>query len=176
MRQQQSSVTTEEQPDSDGSEGGLTKSAMQDEAVEAGVRILRKHAQSNSDGIPVGEARGKIILPCGTGKTRISLRIVEELTPAGELSIVLCPSIALVAQIRREYLQHRSGAMRVLAVCSDATAGYDKYDETDLLNSDDPFLDKSSVSANDVKGLVTTDAGAIAEWIEQGMGSENRSA
>ena len=32
---------------------------------------------------PRGEARGRIILPCGTGKTRISLRIVEELTPPG---------------------------------------------------------------------------------------------
>ena len=83
----------------------------------------------HSGGTPVGEARGKIILPCGTGKTRISLRIVEELTPTGALSIVLCPSIALVAQIRREYLQHRNAALRILAVCSDETAGYNPSKE-----------------------------------------------
>ena len=68
---------------------------MQDEAV----RILQDHVQSDSGGLPAGQARGKVILPCGTGKTRISLRIVEELTPAGNVSVVLCPSIALVAQI-----------------------------------------------------------------------------
>ena len=85
--------------------------------------------QSNSGGSSFGQARGKIILPCGTGKTRISLRIIEELTQPGELSIVLCPSIALVAQIRREYLQYTNARLRALAVCSDATAGYDPKKE-----------------------------------------------
>ena len=47
----------------------------------------------------------------------------------GELSIVLCPSIALVAQIRREYLQHTETDIRALAVCSDETAGYDPKKE-----------------------------------------------
>ncbi len=82
--------------------------------------------------MPIGQARGKIILPCGTGKTRISLRIVEELTAPGELSVVLCPSIALVAQIRREYLVNRDVPIRALAVCSDQTAGYDPKKEGEL--------------------------------------------
>ena len=68
---------------------------MQDEAVAESVRILREHEQSDSGGLPIGQARGRIILPCGTGKTRISLRIVEKLTQPGQLSLVLCPSIAL---------------------------------------------------------------------------------
>ena len=58
-----------------------TKTCMQSEAIDTSVRILRKHAQSTSGGLPIGQARGKIILPCGTGKTRISLRIIERLTP-----------------------------------------------------------------------------------------------
>ena len=58
-----------------------SKSCMQNEAVANSVRILREQEDSESGGLPVGEARGRIILPCGTGKTRISLRIVEELTP-----------------------------------------------------------------------------------------------
>ena len=66
-----------------------TKTCMQNEAVAESVRILRKHERSDSGGSPVGEARGRIILPCGTGKTRVSLRIVEELTPPGEVSSVL---------------------------------------------------------------------------------------
>ena len=145
---------------------GQTKQCMQDEAVATAIRVLQDHVQKDSGGLPAGQARGKIILPCGTGKTRISLRIVEELTPAGNVSVVLCPSIALVAQIRREYLQHARGSINALAVCSDETAGYDpkKEDQRDTLK--DPTADSSNFSASTIKGAVTTDAGTIGEWIE----------
>ena len=145
-----------------------TKSCMQREAVAQSVRILREHEQSDSGGLPFGQARGKIILPCGTGKTRISLRIVEELTPSGAVSVVLCPSIALVAQIRREYLQHAKLPLRALAVCSDETAGYDVSKEDKRDTTTDPTVDSSNVSASEVKGLVTTDSGIIAEWMRAG--------
>ena len=144
---------------------GQTKQCMQDEAVATAVRVLQEHVQSDSGGLPVGQARGKIILPCGTGKTRISLRIVEELTPAGGVSIVLCPSIALVAQIRREYLQHAVAEINALAVCSDDTAGYDPKKEERRDLSKDPTADASNVSAAVIKGAVTTDANVIGEWI-----------
>ena len=143
-----------------------TKQCMQDEAVATAVHVLQDHAQSNSGGLPAGQARGKIILPCGTGKTRISLRIVEELTPAGNVSVVLCPSIALVAQIRREYLQHAKGIINALAVCSDETAGYDPKNEDKRNSLKDPTADGSNFSASSIKGPVTTDAGAIGTWIE----------
>ena len=143
-----------------------TKQCMQDEAVATAIRVLQDHVQSASGGLPVGQARGKIILPCGTGKTRISLRIVESLTPAGGVSVVLCPSIALVAQIRREYLQHASGPINALAVCSDETAGYDPKKEGIRNTTTDPTADSSNVSASVIKGRVTTDAGEIGEWIE----------
>ena len=142
---------------------------MQAEAVAESVRILQEHAQSGSGGLPVGQARGKIILPCGTGKTRISLRIIEQLTPQGELSIVLCPSIALVAQIRREYLQYAHGRLRALAVCSDVTAGYDPAKEGARDTASDPTLDNSNVSASVVKGKVTTNPAEVAKWIREGQ-------
>ena len=151
-----------------------TKTAMQNEAVDQSVRILQEHAQSHSGGLPPGQARGKIILPCGAGKTRISLRIVERLTPAGELAIALCPSIALVAQLRREYLQHAAKPIRALAVCSDESAGYDHSPakrirrEGSRNTADDPTLDNSNVSASEVKGKVTTNPIEIAEWIQDG--------
>ena len=66
------------------------------------------------------------MLPCGAGKTRIALRIVEELTYPGELSVVLCPSIALVAQLRREFLQNAKAPLRVMAVCSDKGVAADE--------------------------------------------------
>ncbi len=169
--QQQANASAEDggrgEPSTDGDEGLQTKSAMQDEAVANSVRILREQERSDSGGLPVGEARGRIILPCGTGKTRISLRVIEELTPAGGLSIVLCPSIALVGQIRREYLQYASIPIDVLAVCSDATAGYDPKKEGTRNATLDPTVDNSNVSASEVKGKVTTDAGEIAVWMRQ---------
>ncbi len=149
-----------------------TKTCMQKEAVARSVAVLRAHAETDSGGLPKGQARGKIILPCGTGKTRISLRIVEELTPPGDLAIVLCPSIALVSQIRREYLQHTNAEIRPLVVCSDQTAGYDPRREDNSQRAVDPTRDSSNVSASEVKGLVTTDAGEIAKWIEQGKGTD----
>ena len=170
-QQQQANAAPEDcehcQPNPDGDERMQTRSCMQNEAVTNSVRILREQERSESGGLPKGEARGRIILPCGTGKTRISLRVIEELTPARGLSIVLCPSIALVTQIRREYLQHASISIDVLAVCSDATAGYDPKKEGIRNATLDPTVDNSNVSASEVKGKVTTDAGEIADWMRQ---------
>ena len=170
-QQQQANAASEDcehcQPNPDGDERMQTRSCMQNEAVTNSVRILREQERSESGGLPIGEARGRIILPCGTGKTRISLRVIEELTPARGLSIVLCPSIALVTQIRREYLQHASISIDVLAVCSDATAGYDPKKEGIRNATLDPTVDNSNVSASEVKGKVTTDAGEIADWMQQ---------
>ena len=159
-------------PNPDGEERRQSKSCMQAEAISESVRILQEHEQSASGGLSAGQARGRIILPCGTGKTRISLRIVEELTPPGQLSIVLCPSIALVAQIRREYLQHAEMDIRALAVCSDETAGYDPKKESTRNTAEDPTLDNSNVSASEVKGKVTTSPAEIAQWIREGFDSE----
>ena len=176
LLQQQATFTHEEcshcESNPNGEERRQTKTCMQTEAIANSVRILKEHEQSESGGLPIGQARGKIILPCGTGKTRISLRIVEELTPLGELSIVLCPSIALVAQIRREYLQNAEKDIRALAVCSDETAGYDPKKEGVASAYDNPTLDNSNVSASEVKGKVTTDPAEIATWIQQGKGNE----
>ena len=174
LLQQQQVITDEEcphcEPNPNGEERRQIKSCMQAEAIAESVRILREHEPSESGGLPIGQARGKLILPCGTGKTRISLRIIEELTPPGELSIVLCPSIALVAQIRREYLQNTEKDMRALAVCSDETAGYDPRKESSRNTAADPTLDNSNVSASEVKGRVTTDSVEIARWMLDGRG------
>ena len=148
-----------------------TKQCMQNEAVARSVRILREHAAADSGGRPAGQARGKLILPCGAGKTRISLRIIEQLTPPGQLAIVLCPSIALVVQLRREYLQHAAAPIRAMAVCSDTTAGYDPKKESTRNTAADPTLDNSNVSASEVKGPVTTDPAEIARWLQNPAGA-----
>ena len=174
--QAQRSIRDEEclhcQPNPDGEWRKQSKTCMQNEAVSSVVSRLRGQLETDADGIPIGQARGKIILPCGTGKTRISLRIVEELSPPGGLSVVLCPSIALVAQIRREYLQNAENPIRALAVCSDETAGYDPKKEDQRNTFEEVTADSSNVSADEIKGKVTTDPAEIARWIGEGQEDE----
>ena len=65
--------------------------------------------------------------------------------------MVLCPSIALVAQIRREYLLNSEGPVRALAVCSDETAGYDPKKEGQRNTFEEVTADSSNVSADEIK-------------------------
>ncbi len=162
QRESEWSALPEPCPHCDGTGSLRTRDCMQREAVETSVRILRDHAAGD------GKARGRIILPCGTGKSRIALRIVEELARPGEVSAVLCPSIALVAQLRREFLANSEKPMKALAVCSDETAGHG----SDL--SRDQTADIGQASASEVKGLVTTAPGEIGSWIEEVARERNR--
>ena len=155
----------------DNPDAAQSRGCMQNEAVDTSVKLLQEHAHSESGGLPFGEARGRIILPCGTGKTRIALRVVERLTPPRQVSVVLCPSIALVAQIRREFLQHAQRPLRALAVCSDETAGYDPGREGSTARAEDPTADNSNVSASEIKGLVTTGPDVIAKWMADAKAS-----
>ncbi len=135
-------------------EAKQTRDCMQREAVRVSVDALKALAQSGT-----GSARGRIILPCGTGKSRIALRVIEQLTEPGQVSAILCPSIALVAQLRREFLIHGSKPLVALAVCSDQTAA--RGDDL----SKDQTADLSWTSARDVKGRVTTEADEISDWM-----------
>ena len=67
--------------------------------------------------------RGQLIMACGTGKTYTSLRIAEKLVPDGGRVLFLAPSIALVTQVRQEWLGHAGRPLRGLVVCSDGTSG-----------------------------------------------------
>ena len=142
----------------------MSRDEMQAECIEASTRILREHAKNN----PNGRARGRIILPCGTGKSRIALRIIEDLTGPGQVSAILCPSIALVAQLRREFLAHRKAPINALAVCSDEGVARDR----DLAS--DPTADLGPASVAEIKGAVTTDPQAIREWMEEVAGDVRR--
>ena len=134
------------------------------DAIKTSVDLLREHANANGG----GRARGRIILPCGTGKSRIALRIIEELTEPGQVSAVLCPSIALVAQLRGEFLAHCKESLNALAVCSDEGVAKDK----DL--AVDPTADLGHASASEVKGLVTTKSDEIGGWIDAVAAEDGR--
>lgn len=63
--------------------------------------------------------RGKLIMACGTGKTFTSLRIAENETGGRGLVLFLVPSIALLGQTLRSWLQQAQEPMMAVCICSD---------------------------------------------------------
>ena len=63
--------------------------------------------------------RGQLIMACGTGKTLTALFINEKL--AAERTLVLVPSLSLLAQTLREWTANTTVEFDFLPVCSDET-------------------------------------------------------
>ncbi|NMM16647.1 MAG: DEAD/DEAH box helicase family protein, partial [Cellulomonas sp.] len=87
---------------------------------------LRRHQEIALGKVREGLAthdRGKLIMACGTGKTFTSLKIAEELVPAGGTVLFLVPSISLLSQSLREWTQESEIELRPFAVCSDTKVG-----------------------------------------------------
>ncbi|ADO06920.1 hypothetical protein HPPC_03450 [Helicobacter pylori PeCan4] len=74
-------------------------------------------------------ARGKLIMACGTGKTYTSLKIMESLDP--KITLFLAPSIALLSQTFREYAQEKSEPFYASIVCSDDKTAQSKNEDND---------------------------------------------
>ena len=70
-----------------------------------------------------GNDRGKLVMACGTGKTFTALRLSERVVHDEGRVLFAAPTIALVSQARREWLNHATRKMSALVVCSDSTAG-----------------------------------------------------
>ena len=105
--------------------------------------------------------RGRLILPCGTGKSFVALRIAEQMAGKGGRVLYLVPSIALVGQTMREWSDQRSVPLEYLGVCSDPTTGRKASARVDL--------------AGDLTELmmpVTTDPDKIRELITAPVSSE----
>ena len=63
--------------------------------------------------------RAQLVMACGTGKTRVGLRVIEKL--GARKVLVLVPSLALIEQICSEYRRESKERFSALAVCSDPT-------------------------------------------------------
>ncbi len=100
--------------------------------------------------------RGQLLLPCGTGKTAVTLWIAEQMVGLGGRVLYLVPSIALMAQTMREWSAQKQLSLRYLGICSDTRAGRNDEDAS-LLELDYP---------------VTTDP----EKIQAGLGKERPEA
>ena len=102
----------------------------QQEAVDAVVQGFRQHD------------RGQLILPCGTGKTAVTLWIAETMVGRGGRVLYLVPSISLMAQTMQEWAWQKSVGHRYIGICSDTRAGRNDEDasllELDLPVTTDP--------------------------------------
>lgn len=101
-----------------------------------------------------GANRGQMIMACGTGKTLTALFIHEKLSAASTL--VLVPSLSLLAQTLREWTANAKVGFDFLPVCSDETVA----------------LDPDAVVSNtsDLGFPVTTDAEQIATFLRRRSG------
>ena len=77
-------------------------------------------------------------MACGTGKTLTSLRLSEELCPGGTV-LFLAPSISLVSQTMRGWVDQVRGRINPYVVCSDGKASKLKDDESYGQLSDIPY-------------------------------------
>lgn len=77
-----------------------------------------------------GVDAGKLVMPCGTGKTFTAQHIAEKHAGVGGKVLVLVPSISLMSQTMREWSQQiKDVPHRYLGVCSDESTGQTREDE-----------------------------------------------
>ena len=97
----------------------------------AAVRDARKHFVTEK------QARGKLIMPCGTGKSLAAYWIAKEL---GSRRIVIAvPSLALIRQTLKVWLREAMASgndVEWICVCSDESAGRMGSDDVAVLRQD----------------------------------------
>ena len=72
--------------------------------------------------------KGKLIMACGTGKTYVSLKIAEAITPNNAVVLFLVPSLSLLSQTLKEWNYEAESLIISYAVCSDSKIGKDSED------------------------------------------------
>ncbi|MCY4659576.1 MAG: DEAD/DEAH box helicase family protein [Acidobacteria bacterium] len=152
---------------------------IQNRVIDASLQGLENVRGRTHKGWRASDARGRIVMPCGTGKTRVGYRIARELTTPGKtpdaadrLTIVLCPSIGLVRQLKTAYeaMAESDGvAIRTLAVCSDRSgdSGRRRRSNVDEAIADDPTADLSGIDGSEITGSVGRKAQDVADWITE---------
>ena len=96
------------------------------------------------------DARGQLIMACGTGKTLTGLWIAEQLK--SETVLVLLPSLLLLSKTLAEWLTHSKEPFSFLPVCSDDT----------VAKSEDTI----NLSTSELSFPSTTNTDSIAQFIQ----------
>ncbi|MYH55842.1 MAG: DEAD/DEAH box helicase, partial [Acidimicrobiia bacterium] len=115
----------------------------QEEALEA--------IQSGLFG-PEGGDLGRVLMPCGSGKSEVGLWAAERNVGLGRRVLYLVPSIALMSQTMRTWANQQNPDIphRYLAVCSDSKAARDPED-IDLAELAMPVTTKPQAIASELK-------------------------
>lgn len=113
------------------------RSTVQKKAVDAAIKGFKK------------ASRGKVIMPCGTGKTRVGMKVMERLK--SKVTIVLCPALSLVKQNLECYLQNSKLKFTPLVVCSDESTAKQARDEhgIEAVTTTDPYTIRAFVDFDD---------------------------
>ena len=99
------------------------------------------------------ETTGRLIMPCGTGKSLTALWLTEANLQAGDRVLYLVPSISLMNQTMKAWASQKSLRHRYIGVCSDVKAGRGENEDIDLTELSMP---------------VTTDTTKIAQALTTG--------
>ena len=110
-----------------------------------------KAISSVVDGLAASGTRGKIFMACGTGKTLVGLRAAEQLAGPGGRVLVLIPSLALLSQTLRAYMDDAMLEIRAFAVCSDSQTGRPRRSNDDVADMD--ILDLAYPATTDARRL-----------------------
>ncbi|RBP99834.1 type ISP restriction/modification enzyme [Bifidobacterium xylocopae] len=85
----------------------------------------RPHQRAAIDAVKhelASDDRCSLVMACGTGKTLTSLRLSEEMVGTGGMVLFLAPSIGLISQSMRDWVNQVRGKINVYVVCSDGKA------------------------------------------------------
>ena len=124
-------------------------------------KVLRHHQRLALTKVRNGfqsQARGKLIMACGTGKTLTSLRIAEDQVAPGGSVLFLVPSISLLSQTLKEWTAEAEVPLRPFAVCSDVKVG--------------KRTDNEDIAAYDLVLPATTDAAKLYDRVHRGSGTD----
>ncbi|WP_419737602.1 DEAD/DEAH box helicase [Ruegeria sp.] len=92
----------------------------------AAKKTLRDHQREALEAVGKGfetADRGKLIMACGTGKTFTGLRIAETLAGQGKRVLFMVPSLALMSQTVREWINDCQEEFTAFSACSDTKVG-----------------------------------------------------
>ncbi len=135
------------------------RASLSSKPVDLEPRKPRPHQQNAvKDGLEHfakrKEARGKLIMPCGTGKSLTAWFLAQSL--GSQRIVIAVPSLSLVKQTLKVWLRESvANNLKVnwICVCSDETAG--KADQDDVV-----------VQRQDIAVPCLTSTDKIAEWLK----------
>lgn len=128
---------------------------LRNEIVLHDRKTLLSHQKDALEAVETGLVtadRGKLIMACGTGKTFTALKIAESMAGAGRRVLFMVPSLALMSQTIREWVNDTGTPIRAFAVCSDVQVGKRRKSTDDV----------AEIEVHDLVLPATTDPAAIA--------------